>query len=100
MVEDRSQLGTIADAFRGEKKSGSLLVLVNPTVPTALAVAVTDDLVAEGKDANSFIKLVTAKYGGRGGGRPTFASGSLTVPSVEQLAVADFPALVREWVTP
>ena len=98
VVDDRGQLGTIADEFRGQKKSASILVLVNPTAPTALAVAVTDDLAASGKDANSFIKLVTAKFGGRGGGRPTFASGTLSVPSVEQVAVAEFPAIVREWV--
>ena len=98
VVDDRGQLGTMADEFRGQKKSASMLVLVNPTIPTALAVAVTDDLAASGKDANSFIKLVTAKFGGRGGGRPTFASGTLNVPSVEQVAVDEFPAILREWV--
>lgn len=98
VVDDRGQLGTIADEFRGQKKSGSMLVIVNPTAPTALAVAVTDDLIAAGKDANAFIKLVTAKFGGRGGGRPTFASGTLGVPGVEQVVVTEFPAIVREWV--
>jgi alanyl-tRNA synthetase len=98
VVDDRGQLGTMADEFRGQKKSAAMLVLVNPTMPTALAVAVTDDLAASGKDANSFIKLVTAKFGGRGGGRPTFASGTLNVPSVEQVAVDEFPAILREWV--
>jgi alanyl-tRNA synthetase len=98
VVDDRGALGTMADEFRGQKKSASMLVLVNPTVPAALSVAVTDDLIASGKDANAFMKLVTARFGGRGGGRPTFASGTLTVPNVEQVAVAEFPAIVREWV--
>jgi alanyl-tRNA synthetase len=100
VVDDRGQLGTMADEFRGQKKSASVLVLVNPTAPTSLAVAVTDDLAAAGKDANSFIKLVTAKFGGRGGGRQTFASGVLSVPSVERVAVDEFPAILREWVGP
>ncbi len=98
VVDDRAALGTMADEFRSQKKSASMLVLVNPTVPAALSVAVTDDLIASGKDANAFMKLVTARFGGRGGGRPTFASGTLTVPSVEQVALAEFPAIVREWV--
>ena len=98
VVDDRGQLGTLADEFRGKKQSGSMLVLVNPTAPTALTVAVTDDLAAAGKDANAFMKLVTARFGGRGGGRPTFASGTLGVPNVESVAVTEFPAIVREWL--
>lgn len=74
-----------------------MLVLFNPTAPTALAVAVTDDLAASGKDASAFVKLAAAKFGGRGGGRPTFASGTLAVPSVERAALDEFPAIIREW---
>ena len=98
LVEERGALGAIADAFRAEKKTASVLVLFNPTAPTALAVAVTDDLAASGKDANAFVKLVAAKFGGRGGGRSTFASGSLAVPSVESVAREAFPAMLRDWV--
>ena len=98
VAEDRGELGAIADQFRAEKKSASILVVFNPTVPTALTVAVTDDLATAGKDANAFVKLVAARYGGRGGGRPTFASGSLAVASVEDVASTEFPGIVREWV--
>ncbi len=99
LVEERGELGAIADAFRAERKAGAILVLYNATTPTALAVAVTDDLVASGKDANAFVKLVSAKFGGRGGGRPTFASGSLAVDSVVAVARESFPALLREWIS-
>ena len=58
VAEDRGELGALADRFRGEKQVASILVLFNPTLPTALAVAVTDDLAAAGKDANAFVKLV------------------------------------------
>ena len=97
LVEDRAELGVLADAFRAQSPAPAMLVLFNPTVPTAIAVAVTDDLAGAGKDANAFVKLVTARFGGRGGGRPTFASGSLGVPSVERVALDEFPAIVREW---
>jgi alanyl-tRNA synthetase len=96
VAEERNELGAIADAFR-DGKQASMLVLFNPALPTALSVAVTDDLIAAGKDANGFVKLVAGRFGGRGGGRPTFASGSLTVPSVERVALDEFPAIISEW---
>ncbi len=97
MAEDRGELGALADRFRAEKKSASALVLFNPGVPNAISVAVTDDLIEAGKDANSLVKVLAARFGGRGGGRATFASGSLGVPSVEQAARNGFAAIVGEW---
>jgi alanyl-tRNA synthetase len=98
VTEDRGQLGELADAFRVVEKSGAVLVLVNPTLPASLTVAVSDDLIAAGKDANGLMKLLTATFGGRGGGRPTFASGSLGVESVEAVATERFGPLVAEWI--
>jgi alanyl-tRNA synthetase len=98
VAEGRGQLGEMADAFRQQRGTNAMLVLVNPTAPNAIAVAVTDDLIAAGKDANAFVKLVTSRFGGRGGGRPTFASGSLAVPDVAQVATAEFPDIVRAWM--
>jgi alanyl-tRNA synthetase len=97
LIEERTALGALADTFRRDHQS-AMLVLFNPAIPTALSVAVTDDLVAAGKDANAFVKLVTAQFGGRGGGRPTFASGSLAIPSVERAAIDQFPAIIRRWI--
>ena len=98
VAEDRGELGAIADQFRGEKKTGSILAVFNPTSPKSLTVAVTDDLAAAGKDANSLVKLLAARYGGRGGGRATFASGSLAVASVEDVATGEMPRIIREWI--
>ena len=98
VTEDRGQLGELADAFRGAEKSQAMLVLVNPTLPASITVAVSDDLIAAGKDANSLMKLLTGAFGGRGGGRPTFASGSLGVESVEAIAADRIVPLVAEWV--
>ncbi len=98
VAEDRGQLGEIADAFRGARKQGAVLMLHNPVVATALSVAVTDDLIKQGKDANALMKFVTGKFGGRGGGRPTFASGSLG-GEVATLLADGLPAAVQEWLT-
>jgi alanyl-tRNA synthetase len=97
VAEDRGQLGALADRFRAERETAAVLVLVNPASPSSLSVAVTDDLAAAGKDANKLMRLLTAKFGGRGGGRSTFASGSLGVPSVEQVAATEFPGIIRDW---
>ncbi len=98
VAEGRAQLGEMADAFRQQRRNNAMLVLVNPTAPSAVSVAVTDDLVAAGKDANALVKLLTARFGGRGGGRPTFASGTLGVPDVAEVAAAEFPDIIRGWV--
>ncbi|HET9134961.1 MAG TPA: alanine--tRNA ligase [Gemmatimonadales bacterium] len=95
--EDRAELGTVADRFRGERKANAVLALVNPTAPGALAFAVTDDLVARGKDANTLMKAVSAKWGGRGGGRPTFASGSVSGEAAA--VVAQLPLFLAEWLS-
>jgi alanyl-tRNA synthetase len=98
VAEDRAQLGELADRFRGEEKTTAVLAIVNPTVPTAVAFAVTDDLVKRGKDANTLMKLVTARFGGRGGGRPTFASGSLPVDDVLTTLTGNLPEMLTEWL--
>ena len=65
---------------------------------SAVSFAVTDDLVKSGKDANALMKMFTARFGGRGGGRPTFASGSVGSGNAEQIVTADLPAMLRERV--
>jgi alanyl-tRNA synthetase len=77
VVEGRAELGELADQFRVRHPTNAVLALVNPTVPQAITIAVSDDLAADGHDANVLIKELTARHGGRGGGRKTFASGSL-----------------------
>jgi len=98
VAEDRDQLGAIADQFRATRRQAAVLALFNPTAPSAVSFAVTDDLVARGKDANALMKLVTARFQGRGGGRKTFASGSLGVESVERVVTEELPAMLDAWV--
>ena len=98
VAEDRNQLGEIADRFRATRKQGSVLALINPTAPAALSLAVTDDLIDRGKDANALMQLVTVRFAGRGGGRKTFASGSLGTPDAERVVTEELPAMLREWL--
>jgi alanyl-tRNA synthetase len=98
VAEDRTQLGEIADRFRATRKAGSVLALINPTVPAALSLAVTDDLIDRGKDANALMQLVTVRFAGRGGGRKTFASGSLGSPDAERVVTEELPGMLREWL--
>jgi alanyl-tRNA synthetase len=72
-TEKRDDLAAIADAFRDGKKKGAVLVLFGSTEKGGVHVALTDDLVTGGKQAGALIK----ELGGKGGGRPYFASGSL-----------------------
>jgi alanyl-tRNA synthetase len=98
VAEDRNQLGEIADRFRATRKSGSVLALINPTAPAALSLAVTDDLIDQGKDANALMQLVTVRFAGRGGGRKTFASGSLGSPDAERVVTEELPGILKEWL--
>jgi alanyl-tRNA synthetase len=98
VVEDRAQLGAIADEFRQQRKTASILALVNPTVASAVSFAVTDDLVKSGKDANALMKMFATRFGGRGGGRPTFASGSVGSGNAEQIVTTELPGMLQEWV--
>ena len=71
-AEKRDDLAAMADAFR-EGKTGAILVLLGSTEKGGAHVALTDDLVQAGRQAGAVIKAL----GGKGGGRPYFASGSL-----------------------
>ena len=95
VVEGRAELGELADQFRVRHPTNAVLALVNPTVPQTITIAVSDDLAADGHDANLLIKELTARHGGRGGGRKTFASGSLE-GNAESVATDSLLPLLRE----
>jgi alanyl-tRNA synthetase len=62
-------------------------------------VALTDDLVQRGKKAGDLANRVAAVSGGKGGGRPNFASASAGDPSRLGAARDAVPAIVAEWLT-
>ena len=72
-VEDREEVLALVDGFR-TGKSGAVLVLFGTSGRGAVHVAVTDDLVKAGRKAGDLARRIAAVSGGKGGGRPQFAS--------------------------
>jgi len=92
---DRNEIGAMVDAFRERTKSG-VLVVVAKGERAGIHVGVTDDLVAKGIRAPDLVNRVAAVSGGKGGGRPHFASagaGDITKLSDAERQAA---AIVRE----
>jgi alanyl-tRNA synthetase len=96
-TEDRDELGRIADSFR-EGKKGAVLVLFGTAGRGAIHAAVTDDLVNSGKKAGDLVNRIAALSGGKGGGRPHFASAGAGDVARLPAARAETPAIVAGWL--
>jgi alanyl-tRNA synthetase len=96
--ESRDELGGLADRFR-EGKKRAVLVLFSQAGRGAVHVAVTDDLVKEGRKAGDLVNRIAQVGGGKGGGRPGFASAGLGDPDRLGAARDATPALVDAWLS-
>jgi alanyl-tRNA synthetase len=96
-TEDRDEAGQIADRFR-EGRRNAVLVLFGITGRGAIHVTLTDDLVSAGRKAADLVNRIAAVSGGRGGGRPHFASAGAGDPGKLAAARAATPALVSAWL--
>src|SRR5207249_1076436 len=72
-LEDRDQVGLVMDAFRASHKR-AISVLFTNGERAGVHVGVTDDLVQQGVKAAEIANAIAAVSGGKGGGRPHFAS--------------------------
>jgi alanyl-tRNA synthetase len=90
-------LGQIADSFR-EGKQNAVLVLFSSAGRGAIHVTLTDDLVRAGRKAGDLVNRIAALSGGKGGGRPHFASAGAGDPQRLLAARAATPELVTEWL--
>jgi alanyl-tRNA synthetase len=72
-VSDRGQIGLLMDAFR-EKHKSAIRVLFVTDERAGIHVGVTDDLISRGVKAGEIVSRIAAVSGGKGGGRPHFAS--------------------------
>ncbi len=72
-LEDREQIGLVMDAFRSSHRR-AISVLFTNGEHAGVHVAVTDDLVQQGVKAGEIANAIAAVSGGKGGGRPHFAS--------------------------
>jgi alanyl-tRNA synthetase len=96
-VEDRNELGELVDRFRSGKQS-EVLVLFGKAGRGAVHVALTDDLVRRGLKAGDLVNRIAALSGGKGGGRPHFASAGAGDPARLDEARAAVPSLLAGWL--
>jgi alanyl-tRNA synthetase len=96
-TEDRAEVGRIADQFREGARNG-VLVLFSTAGRGAIHVTLTDDLVRSGRNAGDLVNRIAALSGGRGGGRPHFASAGAGDASKLPAARAATPGLVSSWL--
>jgi alanyl-tRNA synthetase len=96
-AEDRGEVGALADRFR-ESRTKGVLVLFGSAGRGAIHVAVTDDLVRAGRKAGDLVSRIAARCGGKGGGRPQFASAGIGDPTRLSGLRAELPALVATWL--
>ena len=94
-LEDRNQIGLTMDAFR-EKHRKAIQVLFTRGERPGVHVAVTEDLVASGVKAGEIANAIASVSGGKGGGRPHFASAGAGDPAKLGLARERAPGIVRE----
>ena len=95
--EDRAELGQISDTFREGRRNG-VLVLFSSAGRGAIHVTLTDDLVSAGRKAGDLVNRIAALSGGKGGGRPHFASAGAGDPERLPAARAATPDLVTAWL--
>jgi len=96
-TEDRNELGQIADTFR-EGRRNAVLVLFGTAGRGAIHVTLSEDLVTAGRKAGDLVNRIAAVSGGKGGGRPHFASAGAGDPARLPEARAQTPALVAAWL--
>jgi alanyl-tRNA synthetase len=95
--DDRAELGRIADTFR-EGKRNAVLVLFSSAGRGSIHVTLTDDLVSAGRKAGDLVNRIAALSGGKGGGRPHFASAGAGDPELLPATRAATPELVTTWL--
>jgi alanyl-tRNA synthetase len=92
---DRNEIGAMVDAFRSRTKSGVTVIFATGE-RAGIHVGVTDDLVARGVTAPEVVNRLAAVTGGKGGGRPHFASAGAGDASRLPDAERQAPSIVRE----
>ncbi len=94
-VTEREQVGMVMDKFRAEKGKNGVWVMFTGGERPGVHVSVTDDLVARGVKAGDLVARIAAVSGGKGGGRPHFASGGLGDPAKLGETRTKTPEIVR-----
>jgi alanyl-tRNA synthetase len=96
-VSDRAQIGLIVDNFRDNNRHAVMVLFVSGDRP-GLHVALTDDLVSQGLKAGDYAHRLAAISGGKGGGRPHFASGGVGDRTKLSATRERAAAVLAEWL--
>ncbi len=82
-VTEQNQIRLMSDAFRSSHPSAvSVIVSGSAASPSSVSVSVGDSLLNRGfPKAGEIASYIASSTGGRGGGRPHFASGSIGDPT-------------------
>ncbi|MCH7684396.1 MAG: alanine--tRNA ligase [Gemmatimonadetes bacterium] len=96
-VDDRRQIGLLMDSFR-DQNSNAIKVLFAAGERPGIHVAVTDDLVSSGVRAGDLVQRIAQVSGGKGGGRPHFASAGAGDPDKLSEARSKTPDIVQEFL--
>jgi alanyl-tRNA synthetase len=94
-LDDRAQIAVLMDGFRAKHKR-AISVLFTTGQRAGIHVAVTDDLVSKGVKAGDIANAIASPTGGKGGGRPHFASAGVGDPAKLGEARALTSRVVRE----
>jgi len=94
-LDDRAQIAATMDGFRAKHKR-AISVLFTKGARAGIHVAVTDDLVSKGIRAGDIANAIASTTGGKGGGRPHFASAGVGDATKLGEARARTPEIVRE----
>jgi alanyl-tRNA synthetase len=97
-LEDRAQIALLMDAFR-ERHRRAISILFTTGERGGIHVAVTDDLITQGVKAGEIANAIAAVSGGKGGGRPHFASAGAGDISKLPLARSRTPEIVKGILT-
>ncbi|HET9706758.1 MAG TPA: DHHA1 domain-containing protein, partial [Gemmatimonadales bacterium] len=91
---DGAQIALAMDAFRAKHRR-AIRVLFSSGARPGIHVAVTDDLVSQGLKAGDIAKRLAASTGGKGGGKPHFASAGVGDAALLPKARAETPSIVK-----
>jgi len=94
-LDDRAQIAALMDGFR-EKHKDAISVLFTIGDKPGIHVAVTNNLIAQGIKAGDIANAIAATAGGKGGGRPQFASAGIGDTARMRDAREQTPRIVRE----
>ena len=96
-LDDRAQIGVLMDGFRAKHKR-AISVLFTTGQRPGIHVAVTDDLVSQGLKAGEIVNAIAATVGGKGGGRPHFASAGVGDAAQLGATRAQTPSIVQRFI--